>query len=400
MTDTLMIIGGNWEQRLLVEKAKAMGLRVVLTDPSDHCASKPLADVFYQVQPRDLSKILAVAQSENVQGVIADACDYSHYASVVVAHSLGLPSAGLEAAQHTTNKSWMRECVRDAAVMQPRFFTCKSLEEANKAQALIGLPVIIKPVDNRGAFGVSIVRTIEELERAFLDALINAHSRAVMVEAFVEGTHLTVDGICDEHGVHHNIAMASKTILPGEKPVITNVTYPAKISDELKAHVFDINHKVIQALGIHKGLTHSEYILDAKGRCFLVETANRGGGVLTGAKILPHLSDADLYGFLISGALGREAALHVNKVNDCIQLAFFVFDNGKVANVAGVDEVKELEGVLHFQLLIDKGQVINRPKNGAERHGFAIISAPDYESLAALKAKIDSTLEVSYVDIA
>lgn len=400
MTKTLMIIGGNWEQKLLVEKAKALGLRVVLTDPSDQCAARPLADVFYQVQPRDLSKILAVAQAEKIQGVIADACDYSHYASVVVAHSLGLPNAGLEAAQHTTNKSWMRECVRDAAVMQPRFFTCKSLQEANKAQALIGLPVIVKPVDNRGAFGVSIVRKIEELEPAFLDALINAHSRAVMVEAFIEGTHLTVDGICDEQGAHHNIAMASKTILPGEKPVITNVTYPAKISDALKAHVFDINQKVIQALGIYSGLTHSEYILDAKGRCFLVETANRGGGVFTGAKILPHLSDADLYGFLINRALGQDATLKLNQVDDCIQLAFFVFDNGKVEKVEGVDEVVSLERVLHFQLLIHDGQVINRPKNGAERHGFAIFSAPDYEALEELKSQIDDTLEVRYADIA
>lgn len=398
MTDTLMIIGGNWEQKILVEKAKAMGLRIVLTDPSDQCAAKPLADAFYQVEPRDLSKMLKIATQEGIQGVIADACDYSHYASVVVARSLGLPNAGLEAAQHTTNKCWMRECVRDAAVMQPRFFACKALAEARKAMALIGLPVIVKPVDNRGAFGVSIVRFESELDNAFLDALINAHSRQVMVEAFVEGTHLTVDGICDEKGEHHNLAIASKTILSGDKPVITNVTYPAKISDEYKAHVLSVNQNVVKALGIRRGFTHSEYILDEKGRCFLVETANRGGGVFTASKILPHISHADLYGFLIAQALSRDAALKLAHVNDCIQLTFFVFENGFVKSIDGVDKVTALNGVLHFQLLIQEGQIINRPKNGAERHGFAIIAAQDYAALEQLKLTIDQTLEVRYAD--
>ena len=290
MPKTLMIVGGNWEQQMLVETAKSMGLTIVLTDSDIDCAAKKYADFFYQIESRNLTELLSAAKKHNVDGVIADECDYSHYAAVVIAHHLGLPNDGLAAAQVTTNKAWMREKVRDAAVMQPRFFACNTLEQSSQAVKLIGLPVIVKPVDNRGAFGVSIVRSDAELEPAFLEALMNAHSREVIVEAFIEGTHITVDGICDETGRHHNLAMASKQILPGEKPVITDVVYPARLSEAWATHVYGVNQKVIAALGIHSGFTHSEYIVDEKGRCFLVETANRGGGVLTSAKILPHLA--------------------------------------------------------------------------------------------------------------
>ncbi|HEY7773171.1 MAG TPA: ATP-grasp domain-containing protein [Marinagarivorans sp.] len=398
MPKTLMIIGGNWEQKKLVETAKNMGLTVILTDPDAACAAKSLADSFYIVEPRDLTRLIAIAQTHAVVGVIADECDYSHYAAVVIAHQLNLPNDGLAAAQVTTNKAWMREKVRDAAVMQPRFFACNTLEQAQQAMQLIGLPVIVKPVDNRGAFGISIVRDKQALQAAFLDALVNAHSRQVIVEAFVEGTHITVDGICDEHGRHHNLAMASKAILSGEKPVITDVIYPAQISAELVSHVYEVNQKVIAALGIHSGFSHSEYILDDKGRCFLVETANRGGGVLTSAKILPYLASADLYEFLIKQSLGEPAVLSLQPKQCSVLLSFFVFANGRVKSIDGVDTAATLPGVLHLQLLVSEGQTLSRPKNGAQRHGFVILSAANVTELEQLRARVAETFKVTYVD--
>ena len=393
-----MVIGGNWEQKILAETAKTMGLRLLLTDPDENCAAKMHADIFYQVEPRDLTCLLALAKEHSVAGVIADECDYSHYAAVVIAHHLGLPNDGLAAAQVTTNKAWMREKVREAAVMQPRFFACNTLEQSHQAVNLIGLPVIVKPVDNRGAFGVSIVRSNAELEAAVLEALMNAHSRQVIVEAFVEGTHITVDGICDETGCHHNLAMASKKILPGEKPVITDVVYPARLSEELTRHVYDVNQKVVAALGIHAGFTHSEYIVDDKGRCFLVETANRGGGVLTSAKILPFLAGADLYQYLILRALGQAHKLVLSPIDRQVLLTFFVFENGVVDSIQGFDAVQALDGVLHIQLLISAGQTIDRPKNGAQRHGFAILSAASAAELEQLQASVSSTLQVRYAN--
>lgn len=227
---------------------------------------------------------------------------------------------------------------------------------------------------------------------------MNAHSRQVIVEAFVEGTHITVDGICDEMGCHHNLAMASKKILPGEKPVITDVVYPARLSEELTRHVYDVNQKVVAALGIHAGFTHSEYIVDDKGRCFLVETANRGGGVLTSAKILPFLAGADLYQYLIQRALGQAHKLVLSPIDRQVLLTFFVFENGVVDSIQGFDAVQALDGVLHIQLLVSAGQTIDRPKNGAQRHGFAILSAASAAELEQLQASVSSTLQVHYAN--
>ena len=67
-----------------------------------------------------------------------------------------------------------------------------------------------------------------------------------------------------------------------------------------------------------------------------------------------------------------------------------------IDSIQGVDAVKSLEGVLHIQLLVSAGQAIKRPKNGAQRHGFAILAAADNAALQQLQETVNSTLQVRY----
>ena len=88
----------------------------------------------------------------------------------------------------------MRETCKKYKIKQPRFFSCYTIEQLNAASKKIGFPLIIKPVDNRGNLGVSKVEKETDIKSAFFDAIINSHSREILVEEFIEGRHITVDG--------------------------------------------------------------------------------------------------------------------------------------------------------------------------------------------------------------
>lgn len=393
---TIMIIGGGWEQTALIKSAAQRHLRIVLTDPDHNCPGREWADSFYRVDPRDLPRLYQIAQAEKPQGITADECDYAHYAAVYLANRLDFANGGMQAAQYTTNKKWMREKVRDAEVMQPRFFACNTCEAAEAAVELIGLPVIVKPVDNRGAFGVRVIYDRQALKPAVFDAIEFSHSREILVEAFIEGVHITVDGCVDQQGKHHNLAVASKKIIPGDKPIITEVQYPAEISNEYYTHVLTTNTQVINALQIKAGLTHSEYIVDQRGRCFLVESANRGGGVLTSAVIVPHLSGVNLNNLLLANALNEPCDIEPVFSDRYCRLVFFVFAAGTVKQIKGVIDAQSLPGVLHLRLFIEVGQCLSAPQSGAGRHGFAILSAADPSALETLYDQVSGMLEVEY----
>ncbi len=392
----LMIIGAKWEQVPLIQAAKASGCFVIATDLDPAAQGLSLADVVETLDPRDLAGALAIARRHAVDGVTADECDYSRYAAVYVTAVLGLGKANFSAAQLTTNKRWMRERCREQQVVQPHFVPCRTVEEAAEAGELIGFPVIVKPVDNRGSFGVHRVDRKEDLKAAFFDAVLNAHSREVLVEAYIEGTHVTVDGCVDQLGRHHNLAIATKKVTSGDKPIITEVYYPARLSTEIVQYVFESNSRVIEALGITDGLTHSEYIVDAKGRCFLVESANRGGGVLTSGKIVPALSGVDVSTLLVANAVGELFDVKPASSGKHVMLGFFVFAPGKVLQIEGFDRAASMDGVLQVFPMIRPGQLLTSPQSGAGRHGFAIVAGNSEADVAETFERMQSAITITY----
>ncbi|WP_372724648.1 ATP-grasp domain-containing protein [Novipirellula sp.] len=392
----LMVIGASWEQVPLLRTAKSTGCEILATNLTPDASGFDLATQSVVVDPRDLTAILNLATASGIQGVTADECDYSNYAANFVREMLSLPSADLAGAQVTTNKHWMRARCHENHVVQPRFQACRTLQDVQTAIDLIDYPVIVKPVDNRGSFGVRRVDGPSEVEDAFLHALMNSHSREVLVEAFIEGIHLTVDGCFDGDSQHYNLGVASKKITSGSKPIITEVMYPADISEEQLSHVLDTNTRVIAALGLTRGLTHSEYILDSAGRCFLLETANRGGGVLTSGLILPEITGVDLNRLLVQEALGEPFEVSPWKKSKAAKLVFFIFDSGTVTAINGIEEAAAVDGVKHLQLLIKAGDEIGPPESGAGRHGFGIFVGDDIETVDAIHAECISKLKIEY----
>lgn len=397
--DRLMVIGATWEQVPLIQAAKKIGCEVIATSNSPHADGFIYADHYEIVDPRDLGAIVEVAQKYSVDAVTADSCDYSNYAAMFLRNKMGFSSHGMHAVQLTTNKHWMRVRCAEKGVLQPHFVVCHSYLETCKASEIIGFPLIIKPADNRGSFGVTRVDRSSELEGAFLRALMNAYSREVLVEEYISGVHITVDGCVDSNRKHINLGIASKKTTSDEIPIILEVSYPANnIDEELIEKIFNINDDVIKALEIKRGLTHSEYIIDASGDCYLVEAANRGGGVLTSGVIIPAISGVNLSEILVLEALGRAYKVTPWDKSLFAMLDFFIFPEGVISKIAGISDVVAHPNVLHLKMMIKEGDLLVRPSSGAGRHAFAIYIGKSHEELQNLKKITRKLIRIEYVE--
>ena len=54
--------------------------------------------------------------------------------------------------------------------------------------------IIIKPVDNRGSRGVSLVDDKDAIENCYLESLKNSFSNQVIVEEFIGGPQISCEG--------------------------------------------------------------------------------------------------------------------------------------------------------------------------------------------------------------
>jgi hypothetical protein len=160
--------------------------------------------------------------------------------------------------------------------------------------------------------------------------------------------------------------------------VAVDIKYPGEMPEEVYQAAMLNNEKVTQALGYKFGMIHSEYIVeDQTNDIYLVESANRGGGVYTAEVIAPAVSGVDLVKALVNDVIGMpptEAPTQIER-NEVI-LKFFTFKPGKIEAINGIDKLKDDPGLLRFRLAVSAGDTIEPISNDANRHGFIIASDP------------------------
>jgi len=397
----VLILPAGIEQVHIIRKARALGLFVVAIDPDPDAPGFALADVREIGSPRDIGRCVEAARAHRVEAVVADQCDYSLFASACIADQLGLRAPSLQAAQLTTNKRLMRECVRRAGLAQPAFRACRTLDEAMSALDATGLPAIFKPVDNRGSYGVSTALANDEVKASFYEALENAHSREVLVETFLEGTMVTVDGYCFRPDHYLALGIASKRKVGGRRNVDMEVMYPAELSETTIARVLEYNRAVVTALDLRFGATHGEYLVTADGTPYLIEIANRGGGVYTAPIIVPSLSNAPITELLLRNAFGEfpvPSGIEAAPQPRSTVLGFIDFGvRGTLASIGGVEDALAIPGVLAVHVLAKIGRALPDITHGPSRHGFVIATGTTPEHTRALVSQVRDTIRIRVV---
>lgn len=397
--DRVLVINLGWEQQPLIEEVMRQGYRVVgIHADGGYAAQSRLADVEV-ADYRDLPRILEVARRIKPVAVVSDECDYAYFATAAIAAQLGLPGPCLAAAQVATNKWLQRRIGEQQGVLQPRYALCTNLEEAQQAARDIGFPVVIKPIDNRGSFGVNRVADAEGTETAYIDALMHAHSRLVLVEEFIEGVHITIDGYCFPRAGHRSLGLATKGMLGGARQVAVEIIYPGELPVEVYRRALANNDRVVAAMGFRYGMTHAEYMIDPEGRAYLIEIANRGGGVFTSAKIVPAVSGIDITRQLVLDSLGSGQDLFMENAGTAggaAYLKFFVLSPGLIESIAGLDEARALAGVEALRLQVGAGDLVQDTTTDASRHGFVITRGRTREDVRAVARAVEQQLEVNY----
>ncbi|MBC8210970.1 MAG: D-alanine--D-alanine ligase [Gammaproteobacteria bacterium] len=104
---------------------------------------------------------------------------------------LNLPytGSGVKASAVTMDKLMTKRLLLGSGIHTPAFMQLKTLQDCQQALDVIGLPLIIKPVNEGSSIGMSKVTSAEELEAAFLLA---AQYGAVLAEQWVSGSEYTV----------------------------------------------------------------------------------------------------------------------------------------------------------------------------------------------------------------
>ncbi|MFC1917392.1 ATP-grasp domain-containing protein [Chloroflexota bacterium] len=385
----VLIIGAGPAQYQGIAKAKQKGLFTIVTDRNPHAPGLAIADVPLVLDVKDTDGSIEVARRYQIDGIFSVASEVSVLTVAAVAEEIGLPGLRLEVARIVTDKALMREKYAEHAVPSPDFRVVFSPEEASRAVKELSIPVVIKPADNAGSRGVSLVDEESQVEDAFVAAEGFSEQGKVIIESFMEGVEVSVEAFVYQ-GKAEILALSDKirTLPPYllDTTVIFPSGYPAKVQDG----IVEITRRAIKAVGINDGPVHIEIMMTPDGPK-MVELAARGPGFKVFTDIIPYVTGVDVVEGVIKLALGEEPDLTI-RANRGAVLKFIEARPGRIKEIRGIEQVKGIHEVYDFEFYLGIGDKIKPLTCGDDRVGHIISFANSREEAIEVVKRAEKLL--------
>ena len=387
MRQTLLLIGAGLLQVPAVEIAHDLGLRVVATDRDPEAVAFPLAEEAVVLDTKDIDGHVKLARElarrENLAGVYTEGADVE-LTVAQAARAVGLPGVDSRAARICSNKAEFRGVCADAGLPGPRFREVGDLSEAEHALREIGLPAIVKALDNSASRGARKIASESELPDAFAEALRFTSGESVLVEECLRGPEQSVETIVDRDGTQHRCNVVDRPFAFDPFPIELGHDNPSSLNDEAQERLYALVEATTKAVGIDLGAAKADTMWTDRGPMVLEMTARLSGGFHAQCTSPLAHGTNDIKATL-ELALGRRMDpldVHPRWRRHAVCRALFP-EPGRITAIHGVQEALALPDVERVLLRMGVGDEIPPYRNCADRAGFVIACADRQERASA-----------------
>lgn len=302
-----------------------------------------------------------------------------------VSQWLALPGNPADVMKLCRDKARVRQVLADAGLESTRFTSVTSAEDVAAAVKEVGLPCVVKPVDDSGS--VDVVRCATEAEalaavRTVLGRTLNTRgqrvARTALLEEYVEGPEYSVEMFgTDDETV--SVGVTEKHVTNGPQFVEYRHVFPAVIPPKLAARIEGVVASALAAVGLRHGASHTE-VRVRDGEVHIIEINGRpAGGMIP--ELVQLASGIDLLSEQIRDASGSPVKL-TGREHGFAGVHFLTAARpGILRDVEGVPEAERLPGVDRVVVTAQPGRSVGPARNAYDRLGYVIASGPSRTSI-------------------
>lgn len=227
----------------------------------------------------------------------------SEPAGIAVGHvvdALGLVGVGETTARTLKDKSLTRQALDAHGLSPVRHQVVRDAAQAVAFLESVGGPIVLKPVD--GAASRHIHRAADAGEAAAAWATMAADGlTAALAEEYLEGPVVSVDSF-SYAGRHVPIGCSEYQV--NERHVEWAVSTPSRVAAPYMADLREMTVRLLDAVGLVEGPSHSEFVLTPRGPRVLESHARLGGHALP--ELVRRAFGPDLARMMLTVPLGIE----------------------------------------------------------------------------------------------
>ena len=377
----LLIIGASVLQLPAIKKAKELGHYVAVADFNPEAVGIPYADEYFNASTIDIDAICKVAQEFKPDGIMTLATDMPMRSIAAATTLLGLPGISMDTAIKSTDKGEMIKAFKLHQVESPWYYIIDEVEGLKKILSEISFPCILKPTDNAGSRGVTLVNSEEELLQAYQYSVGQSRGGQVILEEYMTGPEVSVEVmVVDDEP--HILAVTDKLTTGAPFFVELGHNQPSLLPTEDVEKIKDLARRAVRSVGINCGPAHVEIKLTPEGPKMVELGARMGGDCIT-THLVPLSTGIDMIKATIDVALNIKPSIESTLCKGSA-IRFIQGPVGVIKDIKGVENAQVIEGVKEVTLTKFAGDEVTEIHSSLDRCGFVIAQADDAEAAITL----------------
>jgi carbamoyl-phosphate synthase large subunit len=373
---------------------REMGYEAILINNNPETVSTDfdISDRLY-FEPITDEEVMNIIEKENPLGVILQFGGQTAIKLADILHKNGVRILGtsLEGIDAAENREVFDDILSECGIRRPEGATVMAIEEGILAADKLGYPVLVRPSYVIGGLGMEIAWNPGDLENWLRVALTKNPEKPVLIDKYMNGIELEVDGICDGKqvlvpGIMEHLERAG--VHSGDS---ISVYPPLSLTRKQKDKIFSITELLATALGVI-GLINIQFVL-SEGKLFVIEVnprASRTVPYISKVTGIPMIEVATkvLLGQPLS-ALGYGIGISPERNIYAIKVPVFSMDKIPGAEVAMSPEMKSTGEVLGIEYGLSRAMLkaflaagMSLPKGGRILASISEQEKPEFIKLA------------------
>lgn len=390
---TLLLVGAT---DVMVGKAKALGLRVLVMQHPERIAEAPCAgaDLVRIVDYTDLAAVERAARELHDSPGFTAAVSLTEPGldgAGLVNDLFGLGGTGLEVVRRMRDKLAMRRRLAGSGLAIVAAAPLAARADFDAFAARHGYPFIVKPVDGTASYGVIRVdgpgAADGVLERV---AAMRGHRMDLgsipfpigdfMMEQYVEGPEFSLE--CFSFAGRHVVVSITEKFVSADHFAELGHAMPARLDADTEASLREAGCSFLDAIGLRDGPSHTEVRLSARGPV-VIEAHNRIGGDLI-AELVRGAYDLDLTDYTIGWPFRLMPELpDVPAAHRAACTLALVGEPGRVESITGAPEALAEPDVLAVQVRIRPGEAVRAVQDNLDR--LCLLAVTGADTTAAIR---------------
>lgn len=394
--ESILIVSAGIMQIPAIQKAKNLGLHVIATDKNPNAAGFAFCDEPVVIDSKDIEGHIDYVRKARGHFNIIGAFAGSDVAVTVaaIANELGLPGVPNDVALRSHNKALMKKRWLEDGVPTPYGNEIVSIDQAHAVVELIGLPVIVKPVDNAASRGSIKVEKIEDLDLAVANAMSSSRSKTAIIEQYVIGYEQSVETII-YNGVHHHVGMADREFGFHPYHIETAHVDPSVLPKSQQDQIYAVVDAAARSLGITFGPAKADMIWTENGPMILEMTGRLSGGFHS-QYTTPFSTGQDPITAVLEISVGRNFNPdHIKPKSALTALCSGIFPKpGFITAIEGLNDAEAIPGVKKIIINRSVGDEVRSYIDNGERCCWVITVGENLQKARDVFNDVKTTLKI------